>query len=342
LTSRFIGSRSKLFANKLVLELGCGLGLCGIVAGILTSDSIVLVSVILLNCTVLLLTFRLLFMTILSAHAVGSEGFVLLTDRDSEVLDIAAKNVLRNEVNQRTSTTQLAWDDNVTAERILEEYSAKNNRNRKGFDVIIGSDCLYSGMTAVRQLFSTVAHMLYDDSDDCLQVDEKEEGREVEEERKANRNESEDENDCDDIDSLPTSTNGGGWKYLRQHTQSHNTDINVPPTPTPTLTSSTTTPTPTSSTSVFTPSTITTAPLLAPHPVPIPVRSVFVLGYERRLGGAEVDMSAMFDYAAELGLEWCIAEDSVIDIFGNETSERTLFWEQCVLLFTRRKKIKTP
>lgn len=35
LTSRFIGSRSKLFEKKSVLELGCGLGLCGIVAGIL-------------------------------------------------------------------------------------------------------------------------------------------------------------------------------------------------------------------------------------------------------------------------------------------------------------------
>lgn len=293
------------------------------------------------------------------------------------MLGIAAKNILRNEVNQRTSTTQLAWDDDVTAERILEQYSAKNNRNRKGFDVIIGSDCLYSGMTAVRQLFSTVAHMLYDDSDDCLQFEEKEEEREVEVERKVGRNESEDESNCDDIDSMPTSTNGGGWKDLRQHTQSHNADIDfdAPPTLTHTLTltsSTTTTPTPTSSTStsVFTPSTITTAPLLAPvpvpvitsstttptsssttpspvlaplpHPIPTPVRSVFVLGYERRLGGAEVDMSAMFDYAAELGLEWCIAEDSVIDIFGNETSERTLFWEQCVLLFTRRKKIKTP
>jgi Lysine methyltransferase len=266
----------------------------------------------------------------LSAHAVGSEGFVLLTDRDNEVLDIAAKNILRNEVNQRTSTTRLAWDDDVTAERILEEYSVKNNRNRRGFDVIIGSDCLYSGMTAVRQLFRTVAHMLYDDSDDCLQFDfeENEEEKEVEVERKVGRNESEDENNCDDIDSLPTSTSGGGWKYLRQQTQSHNIDINLPPTPTSSTTTTDTTSSP--------------APAPLPHPIPIPVRSVFVLGYERRLGGAEVDMSAMFDYAAELGLEWCIAEDSVIDIFGNETSERTLFWEQCVLIFTRRKKIKTP
>lgn len=276
-------------------------------------------------------------MTTLSAHAVGSEGFVLLTDRDNEVLDIAAKNVLLNEVNQRTSTTQLSWDEDVTAERILEEYSAKNNRNRRGFDVIIGSDCLYSGMTAVRQLFSTVAHMLYDDSNDCFELEEekeeKEEEKQVEEERKVDGNESEDESNCDDIDSQPTSTNGGGWKYLRQHTQSHTIDIDIDINIPPTLSSSTPTPTPTS----------TSIPSSAsPLPPIIPVRSVFVLGYERRLGGAEVDMSAMFDYAAELGLEWCIAEDSVIDIFGNETSERTLFWEQCVLLFTRRKKMKTP
>jgi Lysine methyltransferase len=290
------------------------------------------------------------FMTIFLAHAVGSDGFVLLTDRDNEVLEIAAKNILRNEVNQRTSTTQLSWDDDVTAERILEEYSAKNNRNRRGFDVIIGSDCLYSGMTAVRQLFSTVAHMLYDDSDDCIEFedededDEKEEGRDVEEERKVGRNESEDDSNCDDIDSLPTSSNGGGWKCLRQHTQSHTIDIDIPPTLSHTSSTATTTHTPSLTSITPTSSSSTTpSPLLAPlpHPIPIPVRSVFVLGYERRLGGAEVDMSTMFDYAAELGLEWCIAEDSVIDIFGNETSERTLFWEQCVLLFTRRKKLKT-
>jgi hypothetical protein len=36
LTSRFMGSRWKKFAGKSVLELGCGLGLCGIVAGIKT------------------------------------------------------------------------------------------------------------------------------------------------------------------------------------------------------------------------------------------------------------------------------------------------------------------
>ena len=33
LTARFISSRSNLFIGKSVLELGCGLGLCGIVAG---------------------------------------------------------------------------------------------------------------------------------------------------------------------------------------------------------------------------------------------------------------------------------------------------------------------
>lgn len=298
---------------------------------ITTSDSLVLVSAIQLNCSVWSLTLNC-FTTQLSAHAVGSEGFVLLTDRDSEVLDIAAKNILRNEVDKRTGTTRLAWDDDVTAERILEEYSAINNRNKRGFDVIIGSDCLYSGMTAVRQLFSTVAHMLYDDdSDDCSQFEEKE--KEVEE----------DDSNCDDIDSVPTSTSGGGWKYSRQHTQSYAIDTDAEMDIPPTLPSSTSTnPTSNTSTTILTISTIT--PILAhlprTTPISIPVRSVFVLGYERRLGGAEVDMSAMFDYAAESGLEWCIAEDSVIDIFGNETCERTLFWEQCVLLFTRRKKSK--
>ena len=257
------------------------------------------------------------FITILSAHAVGGEGTVLLTDRDSEVLEIAASNIARNEIDRNASTTRLAWDDDVTAERILEEYSSRNSRNKKGFDVIIGSDCLYSGMTAVRQLFSTVAHMLYDDSEDYF-------------EEIVQQHDVEDDDGCDDIDSLPTSLNGGGWKYLQQHTVNLDirADADVP------LNSSA--PTPALHTPVPVP-----VPTLVPVPVPnpTPVRSVFVLGYERRLGGAEVDMSAMFSYAAELGLDWCIAEDSVIDIFGNETSERTLFWEQCVLLFTRHEKL---
>lgn len=256
------------------------------------------------------------YVTTLSAHAVGGEGTVLLTDRDSEVLEIAASNISRNEIDGSASTTRLAWDDDVTAESILEEYSSRNSRNKKGFDVIIGSDCLYSGMTAVRQLFSTVAHMLYDDSEDNF-------------EEIVQQHDVEDDDCCDDIDSHPTSLNGGGWKYLQQHTKDLdiNTDIDIP------LDSSSAPP------ALYTPGS-TPTPVPIPTPTPTPVRSVFVLGYERRLGGAEVDMSAMFSYAAELGLDWCIAEDSVIDIFGNETSERTLFWEQCVLLFTRHKKLK--
>ena len=251
-----------------------------------------------------------IYITTLSAHAVGGEGTVLLTDRDSEVLAIAASNIARNEIDQSASTTRLAWDDDVTAERILEEYSSRNSRNKKGFDVIIGSDCLYSGMTAVRQLFSTVAHMLYDDSEDDF-------------EEIAQQHDVEDDDGCDNIDSLPTSLNGGGWKYLQQNTKNFDirTDIDMP-----------------FDSSEAAPALLTPHPLPVPVPTPNPVRSVFVLGYERRLGGAEVDMSAMFSYATELGLEWCIAEDSVIGIFGNETSERTLFWEQCVLLFTRHKK----
>ena len=176
-------------------------------------------------------------------------------------------------------------------------------------------------MPAVRQLFSTVARTLYDDSDDYFEEDE------------IVQNNLEDDDGCDDyVDSRPTSLNGGGWKYLQQHTESANIDI-------PSTSSSSATSPAVILASTVTP-THTPVPTSTPTPTPTPVRSVFVLGYERRLGGAEVDMSAMFDFAAELGLEWCIAEDSVIDIFGNETSERTLFWEQCVLLFTRRKKTK--
>jgi hypothetical protein len=235
----------------------------------------------------------------------GGGGSVLLTDRDHECLTIAAENIISNNVKAETSL--LSWDDHVKATQILADISKKYNK--EGFDIIVGSDCLYSGTEAIKNLFSVVAYMLAGGNlyrekseDDILSCPdtpdiEVQEAVEVSSpiQNKEDTNATSSEVKDTDIDCLiPTSTDGGGWMVpMDSVRQTPNISIRN-------------------------------------H------RPVFILGYERRLGGADVDMSAMFKIAADLGLEWCIADDSVIDIFGNETDEQTMFWEQCVFIFTRR------
>lgn len=200
-------------------------------------------------------------------------------------------NILKNNVHSIAQTARLEWDDDATAAIILDNESHLNGTKNRGFDIIVGSDCLYSGIDAVKQLFGLVAMMLTNDSgcvdefsNACQTTFNRCDSQAIEE---------------DDAATTPTSLEGGGWKYLDSGINDSG-DRRVAPSDN--------------------------------H-----CQAVFILGYERRLGGADIDMSAMFSIASDLGFEWCIAEDSVIDIFGNETNEQTLFWEQCVLLFTRRK-----
>lgn len=247
-------------------------------------------------------------------------GRVLLTDGDFEVLEIARSNIKENNVQNIAQTLLLKWNDSSTADSILDEYS-KNSSSGRGFDIIVGSDCLYCGMEAVQQLFSVVSLMLAKNAD--VVNDETIELNEDVNNKCAN-DDSEDDGDDDD-DLKPTSIDGGGWKLIDSgpdnsiaHVSSDtNPDsvLNVPNSDDPVIYS--------------------TKP--SERNGRMVIQPVFILGYERRLGGANVDMSAMFQIAGDLGLEWCIAEDSVVDIFGNETSEQTLLWEQCVFLFTRKR-----
>ena len=228
--------------------------------------------------------------TLFTAHSVGENGRVLLTDGDSEVLDIARQNISDNDLSDVGKASLLKWDDTVAANRILNEYS-DDCKTRRGFDIIIGSDCLYSGMKAVKLLFATVASMLAADAlTEVYGISEDNKSKSSSGTEDCHSSDEVEVNSCSSSDEMgPTSIDGGGWMTLNSEVM---TDV----------------------------------------------KPVFILGYERRLGGADVDMDAMFTIAADLGLEWCIAEDSVVDIFGNETSEQTLFWEQCVLLFTRRER----
>ena len=205
------------------------------------------------------------------------------------MLDIARQNISDNDLSDVGKASLLKWDDTVAANRILNEYS-DDDKTRRGFDIIIGSDCLYSGMKAVKLLFATVASMLAADAlTEVYGISEDNKSKSSGGTEDCHSSDEVEVNSCSSSDEMgPTSIDGGGWMTLNSEVM---TDV----------------------------------------------KPVFILGYERRLGGADVDMDAMFTIAADLGLEWCIAEDSVVDIFGNETSEQTLFWEQCVLLFTRRE-----
>ena len=64
------------------------------------------------------------------------------------------------------------------------------------------------------------------------------------------------------------------------------------------------------------------------------VSPVFILGFTRRMQGSDASIEDILEVADKFGFEWTIADDYVIDMFGNETSERTLFWEHCIFLFT--------
>jgi hypothetical protein len=66
--------------------------------------------------------------------------------------------------------------------------------------------------------------------------------------------------------------------------------------------------------------------------------TVFVLGYTRRLTRDAYDVNHVLNFANAIGLDWCVAEDCVMDIFGNRTDEMTMCVEHCVFLFTWMKR----
>ena len=62
-----------------------------------------------------------------------------------------------------------------------------------------------------------------------------------------------------------------------------------------------------------------------------------ILGYERRVGGG--DIASVFETAAKHGFDWSLGDDAILDMFGNVISELTMFWEQAVFVFTKRRNI---
>jgi hypothetical protein len=208
-----------------------------------------------------------LFQYELLAKLVEDDGNVVLTDGDAEVLDLCEENLSVNGFSDRAITSLLRWGDADAAATLLQTHCGVDKD--AGFDMIIGSDCLYGrNDEVVEALFSTVGCLLAGPrSTKC--VKETKSGDEV----------------------LAVTSDGNGWVE---------TDGGkVPETE------------------------------LGP---------VFVLGYERRVGGGSPSMARVLRVAAEQGFSWTIAEDCVLDMFQNPGSELSMFWEQCVFIFTRKRK----
>jgi predicted nicotinamide N-methyase len=109
------------FENKRVIELGTGLGLCGILSTYLNPKRVV------------------------------------LTDGDDRVLEKTRNNCALNGVDQRCEVKKMRWGVEE-AESFLQKDSVDNNFT-PGFDTVFGSDIIYDE-NKVDVLFATVAKLL--------------------------------------------------------------------------------------------------------------------------------------------------------------------------------------
>ena len=192
---------------------------------------------------------------------------IVLSDGDVETLKLTETNLSLNGLQDRVKLSVLRWDNLVEAQNMLKtHFGTTMEIGASGFDIIVGSDCLYAGMNAVKQLFAIVNVLLKGGLNDkqSYQIAEPLESTVA--------NDCNEGNETDDVETVSSS------------------NFSTP---------------------------------------------VFILGYERRLGGGEVDIAEMLDVALHYGLRGRVVRDYVVDIFGNETEEQTLFWEQCVYVFTR-------
>mmetsp|Transcript_13564 Transcript_13564/g.29459 ORF Transcript_13564/g.29459 Transcript_13564/m.29459 type:complete len:243 (+) Transcript_13564:162-890(+) len=121
----FLYENANIVKNKSVLELGAGVGLCGILA-----------------------------------QKIGAST-VILTDGDTDTLSQMRSNVARNidakQKSRNITCQQLIWG------RKLDEFYRQWAPNDRGFDVVMGSDIVYIE-DMVEQLFETVSRLLSTES----------------------------------------------------------------------------------------------------------------------------------------------------------------------------------
>lgn len=220
-------------------------------------------------------------MIIPTANAVGSEGKVLLTDIDEEVLQMASVNVENNiGLNEHVICKSLDWSDLKKAEMLAGKQTLNHSSvANDGFDIVVASDCLYKDLETAVLLFRVSAAMMRRPSPNSSISSPILSKKEVICSRE----------DAETDEDHPT-CRGCGWSSVSALTSSC------------------------SHTSIMQP--------------------VLILGYTRRLGGGSLDINLMLQAAAAEGFEWCVAEDGVIDVFGNVTCQRTMLWEHCIFLFT--------
>jgi len=124
-----IKNGNRLRRGVRVLELGSGLGKCGL----------------------------LLHHLLLSNDRSDS---TVLTDGDKNVMQLLRKNVAFNTDDQKISCQQLLW-----GEEEAEEFLSKQYHNEK-FDLIIGSDLLYTNRQNIEPLFETIGVLLLLEEDE--------------------------------------------------------------------------------------------------------------------------------------------------------------------------------
>ncbi len=314
-----------------------------------------------------------ILLILLTAKAIGPSGSIILTDGDSEVVEIALQNIESNNVQNNATATTLFWNDEEKIQEILNTHNINHNYTNNTtsatnavesdgrFDIIIASDCLYRNSANTKILFSLAAAMLKrnhtaSNTNTMQSVDHSattttHSTDEPQPNPVTSTEISQPEVEDTDTDLLQPSGDGGGWYYPSAHDHSVESDAKytIASSYKPVVqydletnileqsncSSSTTNNTPQkneySTDYNNTTSTTNTSSIKDSR------QPVFILAFTRRLDGNEASIDVIFQAAKEVGFEYEIAYDSVIDMFGNITCERTMMWEHCIFIFTWKK-----
>lgn len=126
----------ELRKNDRLLELGAGLGKCGLLLHHLVQ------------------TRRLGAGVDLFTNAV-----TVLTDGDANALQLLRKNVLRN---TRANDNIIAYGDLQWGKEEAREFLCHQGYHHSKFDIIVGSDLLYTNKSNIDPLFDTVGELMED------------------------------------------------------------------------------------------------------------------------------------------------------------------------------------
>ena len=249
---------------------------------------------------------------------------------------VKCESLLWNDVEKvKYLKTKYCCDNKDTVNKFSNEKNKEKvevekdlNNSSSGFNIILMSDCIYGTFETTRLLFSTCSKMLADNFDN-----NRDNNIDNGKNNSNNNNNYNNNNNCEpssvisskiyqksyqDVnyindddnvnmveDEIKQTSTGGAWNEEFFIDNNNNNYYNN---------------------SSFSDNKLSNAR----------IENVIVVGYERRKYGNETNINEIFKIAEEFGFEWCIAEDFVVDMFGNRISERSLFWEKCIFLFIRK------